>query len=339
MEASPAVHSALHQQVRRTIGRHNLCPSGTRVLVGLSGGSDSVGLLLLLRDLAESGTFALAGAAHFNHRARPAADQDEVFCRDLAAAAGVAYVRGEADVPALAIATGESFEACARRSRYAFLQQAAAEVGADRIAVGHTLDDQAETFLLKVARGAGSTGLGGVYPRRDDVIRPLLDVTREAVRAWLRERGQPWVEDETNADLGNPRNRVRHVVLPALDAAYGGPTRAQLAGAAELVREDGQFLDEMAAGRLQVLARRGPEGVSFDARALAGEPRAILRRLLLQVMREASGSREVGLAHVELALDVLRGEGRAADIPGGRWELRRGTLVLVATGRPPGVII
>ena len=250
-------------------------------------------------------------------------------------ATGVPFFRGEADVPALATATGESFEAAARKARYGFLRQTAAEAGADRIAVGHTLDDQAETFLLKAARGAGAAGLGGVYPRRDDVIRPLLDVTRASVRAWLLERGQTWIEDETNADLGNPRNHVRHVVLPALDAAYGGPTRAQLAGAAELAREDGQFLDELATGRLQVLARRSAEGVSFDAQILAGEPRAILRRLLLQVMREASGGREVGLAHVEPALDVLRGDSRGADIPGGRWELRTGTLVLFPQGDRP----
>jgi tRNA(Ile)-lysidine synthase len=333
------VHSALHQQVRRTIVRHDLCPPDTRVLVGLSGGSDSVGLLLLLRDLAGSGAFTLAGAAHFNHRARAAADRDEAFCRDLATRAGVTFFRGEANVPALAATSGESFEVVARRARYAFLRQAAAETGAARTAVGHTLDDQAETFLLKVARGAGASGLGGIYPRRDDLIRPLLDVTRESVRAWLRERGQAWIEDETNADLSNPRNRVRHVVLPALDAAYGGPTRAQLAGAAELVREDGQFLDELASRRLETLARRGSEGVGFEVRDLGGEPRAILRRLLLQVMREASGDREVGLVHVELALAVLRGESRAADIPGGRWELRGSTLVLIPTGRPPEVIL
>jgi tRNA(Ile)-lysidine synthase len=329
------VHSALHQQIRRTIGRYDLCPSGIRLLVGLSGGSDSVGLLLLLKELAGPGGFVLAGAAHFNHRARPAADRDEAFCRELAEAAGVPFFRGEADVPALAAASGQSFEAVARKARYAFLRLTAAEAGAGRIAVGHTIDDQAETFLLKLARGAGATGLGGVYPRRDEVIRPLLDVTRESVRVWLRERGQAWVEDETNADLGNPRNHVRHVVLPALDAAYGGPTRAQLAGAAELVREDGTFLDELATQRLQALAQRGPESVSFEARVLGGEPRAILRRLLLQVMREASGGREVGLAHVELALDVLRGERRAADIPGGRWELRRDTLVLLPQGDRP----
>jgi tRNA(Ile)-lysidine synthase len=329
------VHSALHQQVRRTIARYDLCPADIRLVVGVSGGSDSVGLLLVLRDLAETGGFCLAGAAHFNHRARPTANRDESFCRELAAAAGVPFFRGEADVPAVAAANGESFEASARKARYAFLRRTAAELGADRIAVGHTLDDQAETFLLKAARGAGATGLGGVYPRRDDVIRPLLDVTRESVRAWLRERGQTWVEDETNADLRNPRNHVRHVVLPALDEAYGGPTRAQLASAAELVREDGQFLDELAARRLEALARRGPDAVRFEASALAGEPRAILRRLLLQAMREVSGGREVGLAHVELALDVLRGHSRAADIPGGRWEFHDDTLVLFPQGDRP----
>src|SRR5262249_52271421 len=107
------------------------------------------------------------------------------------------------------------------------------------------------------------------------------------------------------------------------------------AGAAGLMREDGQFLDELGMQRLQALAQRGPEGVGFDARVLASEPRAILRRLLLQVMREASGGREVGLAHVELALDVLRGDSRGADIPGGRWELRSGTLVLFPQGDRP----
>jgi tRNA(Ile)-lysidine synthase len=335
VEAWYYVHSALHQQVRRTIGRYDLCPAGIRVLVGLSGGSDSVGLLLVLKDLAEAGGFGVVGAAHFNHRARPMADRDEAFCRELAVASGVPFFRAEADVPAVAAATGESFEAAARQARYAFLREAAAEAGAGRIAVGHTMDDQAETFLLKVARGAGTTGLGGVYPRRDDVVRPLLDVTRESVRAWLRERGQAWVEDETNADLGNPRNHVRHVVLPALDTAYGGPTRAQLAGAAELAREDGQFLDELATQRLQALARRGPDGVRFEARALASEPRALLRRLLLPVRREARGGRVVGLAHVELALDLLRGDSRGADIPGGRWELRGGTLVLFPQGDRP----
>ena len=327
------MNSALLQQVRRTIQRHELCPPGGRVLVGLSGGSDSVGLLLLLREIAEHGGFQLAGAAHFNHRSRADAARDELFCRDLTAALGVPFVRDAADVQLIADAEGTSFEDCARRLRYGFLQRAAQDLGADRVAVGHTRDDQAETFLLKLARGAGATGLGAVYPRRNQVVRPLLDVSREEIRRWLRDRGQPWVEDETNADLRNPRNRIRHRVLPELDHAYGGPTRAQLARAAELAREDGQWLDAQAAARLEELSRKGTDFLEFDAAALLVEPAPVRRRLLLQAMRSLADGREIGLEHVESALDVLRGERRGADVPGCRWELRRQDLVLYRQGR------
>jgi tRNA(Ile)-lysidine synthase len=325
---------ALLQQVRRTIQRHALCPPGGRVLVGVSGGSDSVGLLLLLKDLALGGEFHLAGAAHYNHGSRPSADRDEQFCRELTARLGVPFVCDGANVREVAAAEGTSFEDCARRLRYGFLQRAAQEVGADRIAVGHTRDDQAETFLLKLARGAGATGLGSVYPRRGDVIRPLLDVSRADLQSWLRARGQDWVDDETNADLSNPRNHIRHRVLPELDRAYGGPTRAQVARAAELAREDGQWMDEQAAVRLRALSVPGVNCLHFDASALLAEPVPLRRRLLLQAMRSMAGGREIGLEHVESALEVLRGERRGADVPGCRWELRRQDLVLYRQGRP-----
>lgn len=303
------------------------------MLVGLSGGPDSVGLLLLLRDIAAHGEFQLAGAAHFNHGSRASSDRDEQFCRELTKALGVPFVRDGANVTNVAAAEGTSFEDCARRLRYAFLHRTAQDLGADRVAVGHTRDDQAETFLLKLARGAGATGLGGVYPRRGEVIRPLLDLSREDIQQWLRECGQSWVEDETNADLRNPRNRIRHRVLPELDAAYGGPTRAQLARAAELAREDGQWLDAQAAARLEALGRKGPEGLEFDAVSLLVEPAPLRRRLLLQAMRSLADGREIGLEHVESALEVLRGERRGADVPGSRWELRRPNLVLYRQGR------
>ncbi|HEY6506766.1 MAG TPA: tRNA lysidine(34) synthetase TilS [Vicinamibacterales bacterium] len=327
------MHSGFHQQVRRTIARHAMLPTGARVLVGLSGGSDSVGLLLVLHELAEYGGFHVVGAGHFNHRARPTADRDEGFCRDLTASLGIAFVRDDADVVAAAAAEGQSFEECARRLRYAFLHRAARDLSADHIAVGHTRDDQAETFLLKLARGAGASGLGAVYPRRGGIVRPLLDVSREEIRVWLVAQRQGWVEDESNADLGNPRNRIRHRVLPELDAAYGGPTRAQLARAADLAREDGQWLDEQAAVRLAILARRGQDCVEFDASALLMEPAPLLRRLILQAMRQQAPGREIGLEHVELGLEVLRGERRGADVPGSRWELRRQTLVLFPQDR------
>ena len=220
--------NALLQQVRRTIRRHDLCPPGTRLLVALSGGSDSVALTFILRELAPNGGFSLAGLAHFNHRLRPTADRDEQFCRELASRIDLPLVVGGADVREYAAAERLGIEEAARRARYAFLHRCAADVGADRIAVGHTRDDQAETFLLKLMRGAGLTGLGGIYPRREAIVRPLLDTSRAELREYLNARAESWVDDESNSDLTNPRNRVRHRVIPELDAAYGGGDQCAL---------------------------------------------------------------------------------------------------------------
>jgi tRNA(Ile)-lysidine synthase len=326
---------ALLQQVRRTILRHALCPEGSRLLVGLSGGSDSVALLSALVELKKTSGFSVAGAAHFNHRLRDTAARDEAFCRNLAHDLGIPFMSEAADVAAYAGAERLSIEDAARRLRYDFLERAARGAGATHVAVGHTLDDQAETVLLKLMRGAGPSGLGGVYPKKGIVIRPLLDVSRDDLRAWLASIGQSWVEDETNADVSNPRNRVRHRVLPELDAAYGGSTRGAIARSAELAREDGQWLDELAAGRYSELVTVGQDCLEVDAVALLAEPAAMQRRVLLLAMRGRGGDREVGLEHVELALGVLRGHARAADVPGSRWELRGRNLVLY--DQSPGV--
>jgi tRNA(Ile)-lysidine synthase len=324
--------NALLQQVRRTVRRHALCPPGSRVVVGVSGGSDSVALARALIELSAALDIQLAALAHFNHRLRPAAVRDQEFCRDLAASLGVPFVADAADVAAYASTQGLSIEDAARRLRYDFLERTAARLPAERVAVGHTMDDQAETFLLKLMRGAGSTGLGGVYPQRGTVIRPLLDVSRDDLRGWLTSLGQAWVEDETNADLANPRNRLRHRVLPELDAAYGGPTRASIARAAELAREDGQWLDEQASTRYRALVRDGQDCLEMDVAALLAEPLPLRRRVLLLAMRARAGGREVGHDHVESALGVLRGYARAADVPGSRWELRGAVLVLYDQG-------
>jgi len=321
--------SALLQQIRRSIRRHNLLPSGSRVLIGLSGGSDSIALVLLLRELSRHGGFTVAGVAHLNHQIRPEAASDEAFCRDFAVRCGLPIVVESVDVPGYAAAQRLSLEDAARRVRYDFLGRAAGQVGADVIAVGHTEDDQAETFVLKLARGAGLTGLGAIYPRRDAVVRPLIDVARAELRAYLQERQESWVEDPTNADVGNPRNRVRHRVLPELDAAYGGPSRPGIARAAGLIREDAGWIDDQANGRYSSLCRPVAGGVEIDAAGLTAEPPAISRRVILRALRSVSGGREIGLDHIEVTLEVAFGRTAAADLPGSRLELRGGKLVLL----------
>ena len=321
--------TALLQQIRRSIRRHNLLPSGSRVLVGLSGGSDSVALTLLLQELSRHGGFVVAGLAHLNHQIRPDAAKDEAFCRQFATRCRLPIIVESVDVPGYAAAQRLSLEDAARRVRYDFLGRAAGQVGADVVAVGHTEDDQAETFILKLARGAGLTGLGAIYPRRDAVVRPLIDVARAELRDYLHQRGESWVEDDTNADLGNPRNRVRHRVLPELDEAYGGPSRPGIARAAGLIREDAGWIDEQANGRYSQLCTASGPGVEIDAVALTAEPAAIRRRVMLCALRSVSGGREIGLEHIETALEVAAGRTAAADLPGSRLELRRGKLVLI----------
>jgi tRNA(Ile)-lysidine synthase len=315
--------------VRRTVERHALWPRGSRLLIALSGGSDSVALTFLLRELAAAGELTIAALGHLNHRLRPTADRDERFCRELADRLGLPIRVGERDVAAVAAAERLSLEDAARRARYRFLEDVRGDVGAGWIAVGHTLDDQAETFVLKAARGAGLAGLGGIYPVRGKLVRPLIELSRAGLREYLAGLHETWVEDETNEDVVNPRNRVRHLVLPELDRAFGPASRRRIAQAAALAREDGRFLDELAHGRIADLVRELPNGVELDAQRLDEEPRPIARRILLRAMRDVSVEKEIGSRHVEMALDVLSWRSAAAEVPGARWELHGRKLVLV----------
>jgi tRNA(Ile)-lysidine synthase len=321
--------SALHQRVRRTIRRHGLIGAGGRVLVGLSGGSDSVALTRLLRDLSTHGDFEVVALAHFNHQLRPTAARDEDFCRQLAARLEMRFVSDSANVSAYAAEHRLSVEDAARRLRYAFLTGAATECGADTIAVGHTQDDQAETFLMKLMRGASLTGLAGIYPRRGTVVRPLLDASRAELREYLRSAGERWLDDETNTDLTNPRNRIRHRVLAELDATLGGPTRPNLARAAALAREDAEWLDELAGMHFREIVSNGGEHLELDRGRLTTLPRPLARRVIVRALRSVAGVREVNQEHVEGVLALAAGETGGIDVPGGRMEPRAGKLVLI----------
>ena len=321
--------SAIRDRVRRTILRHRLCPPGSRVLVGLSGGSDSVALTFLLLDVARHMEFEVTGLAHVHHQLRDTADRDEAFCRALASRLGLPILTPRVDVKAYAGDHRLSIEDAARLLRYERLEQAAAELGATRIAVGHTIDDQAETFMLKLVRGAGATGLGAIYPTRRHVIRPVLEVSRAELRAELDARGEAWVDDETNADMSNPRNRVRHEVLPHVERVLGLPARRAMARAAGLLAEDASWLDQLASERLSGLAAGTPAGLELDAEQLREMPLPLARRILLKALRSRADGKEVGLEHIQSVLDVLTGLSGGADVPGSRVELRGKKLVLL----------
>ena len=194
----------LIDRVRDTIRRHDLAPRGSRVIVAVSGGSDSVALSHLMMSLDRAGDLHVAAFAHFNHQLRADADRDERFCAGLAASLGRAFVADRGDVAMLARRERRSIEDAARHARYEFLERACVEADAGLIALGHTRDDQAETFLLRLLRGAGARGLAAMHPRRGPMIRPLIDCRRSELRDYLAEHRIAFVDDASNEDVSIP---------------------------------------------------------------------------------------------------------------------------------------
>ena len=311
----------LADRVRRTLRKHALAERGRRVVVALSGGPDSVALAHVLKELADTGEIALAGLAHLNHQLRAAAGDDEAFCRDLAARVALPIEIESADVRAIAVAEGASIEDAARHARYAFLERAADRLGADRIAVGHTRDDQAETFLLRVLRGAGPRGLASIYPRVGRVIRPFIDTTRAEVVEYLTAHGLAYCEDETNRDLANPRNRIRHDLIPYLRRHLSPDVVSVLAREAAIARDDAEWLEQKAieAERQCVLSHTGT--IELDAPALSLLHPAVARCVIRRALVSSAPARFVSFEHVDAVLDLVRHGARGGvDLAGQRVE-------------------
>lgn len=319
----------LLQRVRQFVRQHALFRADTRVIVALSGGSDSVALAFLMRDLAAGGEVRLAGIAHFNHQLREHASRDEDFSSSIAHSLNVPFAAGRADIAERARIERRSIEDAARRGRYEFLERARLDLGGDVVALGHTRDDQAETFLYRLIRGAGPRGLASIYPRHGTIVRPLLNCRREELRAYLAGQGVGYVEDETNADLAIPRNRIRAEILPLLADRFNPRIIDVLADEAELEREIWAWLESAAVQFEKGVGTPDPF-FEFDVARLNAAPPPLRRVVLWRAMTAAAGGRSVSFDHVRAALELLdeAGNGRAIDVPGHRLERVGSRLVL-----------
>ena len=310
---------------------------GETLLLGLSGGPDSVALLDALALLRGPRGFRLV-AAHLDHGLRAGSDADAAFCQRLCARLEVPLRTGSADVRGRAEREKGGLEQAARRERYAFLRRLAAEEQAAAIAVAHTRDDQAETLLLRLLRGAGSTGLGGMRPRRGLLLRPLLGVSREAVLAHLRDRTLPWLEDPSNADPAHRRNRVRHELLPYLESRFNPRARAALARAAALLADEAEHVRAEADALLRRIARVDAGTLVLRRSGLAQAPAAVARAAIRQALRRAGGLARVGAIHVERVRRLARRPepaGRRLCLPGHRQALFSRDEVRFEGSAPP----
>jgi tRNA(Ile)-lysidine synthase len=277
---------SLEAEVLETLERYALLHGVRRVVVAVSGGADSTALIHVLAALRAELSVDLH-AAHLDHGWRVEAAADRAAVTTMAERLGVPLTCGVA--PLGRPTGGGGREARARAARSAFLEQVARDLGAERIATGHTRDDQAETVLLRLLRGAGSRGLAGIPPARLPYIRPLIATRRATILAWLRAQGIAWQEDRTNADLSLTRNRVRLDLLPRLEAGFGPGVTERIAGLADLLRDDEECLDRTALEAFADLASRGSAGMALDRPGLAARPAAIRRRVLRHACREVRG--------------------------------------------------
>src|SRR5207249_162328 len=235
----------LLERVERTIRRHAMLAGGESVLVAVSGGADSVALLHVLATLAPAWGLRLH-ALHVDHGLRADSARDAEFVRRLGERLGIPV-----DVATVTVERRGSLEAAARAARYAALTACADRVGAARIALGHTADDQAETVLMRVLQGTGMRGLAGIPPVRDRIIRPLIECRRADVVAGLHRAGLEWIEDPSNQDPKFLRNRIRHELLPWLTASYGPEMPDALVRVATAARATIRALDRSAAAELE----------------------------------------------------------------------------------------
>jgi len=352
----------LAERLLKTIRKQELVRAGDLLAIAVSGGADSVALLSLLLELkGELG--AVLSVAHVNHKLRgQESDEDERFVAQLAAQHGIEFFVCEAPAAASADASvdapGAGVEAKARELRYGFFRRLARECRVTKIATAHTLDDQAETVLLRIFRGTGIRGLAGIHPRlvfkdggrpAGEVVRPFLGFRREELRQFLREQGLNWREDASNLDTAFLRNRVRHRLLPLIKDEFGESAIEHLAELAEIARaeaEDEHSRDARKGERPLVRVERlaDPQDtavarsrLSIEIAPLLALPLAAQRRVIVGMIdSEAAGS--VSFPLVEEILELLRAEpGKLVELPGGyRVKRTRDHLCLESSDKGEG---
>jgi tRNA(Ile)-lysidine synthase len=317
-------------RVLESIRRYQLLEGGDRVIVALSGGPDSVALLLALKELEESLSLQVS-AAHMNHLLRgEESDEDERFVCRLCQQAGVPIEVQRMDTQQEVERSGENLQSCARRLRYQFFFQLALSENC-RVATGHTLNDQAETFLMKLIRGAGPAGLSGIapvrvirfgrgpQPRGVRVVRPLLELSRPEILTYLKETKRSYREDRSNQDLSYHRNWVRHQLIPLVENKLNPSLIETLSRSSELFKEIEEYLLAHGKEAFEQCRIRQEGEIRIRIEELKRFPAIIQKQVVRQgVVREKGDLHDITLKHIADVLELCAaGSGREIHLPGG----------------------
>jgi tRNA(Ile)-lysidine synthase len=335
------MRTPLEQRVLESMRQSRTILPGSRVGVAVSGGADSVALLRILESLANELGITLL-VAHLNHSLRGAESEvDAAFVEKLAKESGLQFVQRVEDVGSEAEREGWNLEDAGRRLRRRFFDGLVAEGRADRIAVAHTADDQAETVLAQVMRGTGLAGLAGIYPVAEPVVRPLLEVRRQDLREYLRAIQQDWREDATNGDTRRMRARIRKDLLPLIERDFSPAIVGHLSELARFAREEEEFWNTLVEERFQTVARNVHEELRIAAADLLtplriqdgsdapcntpgpqcetkAPARTVTERLIRRLYEGVRGDRrELSAQHVEQVIDLAGNlqSGRAVVLP------------------------
>lgn len=325
--------------VKRTVAEFQMFAGGDAVLVGVSGGPDSMALLSILNELAPEYALKLA-VAHLNHSLRPEADAEAAFVLSTAHRLDLACHSEKRDVYAYRRGLRLSIEEAARKMRYAFFDAVADRHGYGKIALGHHTDDNAESVLMYLVRGSGPAGFAGIPPVREGrIVRPLMGLTRRDIIEYLEAAGLGFVCDRTNRDKRFIRNRIRHHLLPLLRKSYNPRITEALNRLAAIQRDEQTWLDGLAAIFYRdVLLCADAQKIRLSIPGLRALPKAARRRVLRIATAEAGGDlRRVFFSHIEAALRLIDADRQCGelDFPGGLKVGRTGYALTLSVGRRP----
>lgn len=295
------------EKIKNTNQKYGLIARGDKIIVGVSGGPDSVALLDILFLLQQELNISLY-VAHLNHGFRPEALEEAQYVKMLAQKYGLGCTIRDFNVPAFIQGKGLSIQEGAREIRYSFFQEVAREVNANKIAVGHHADDQAETVLSNFLRGSGLKGLGGIAPQRANIIRPLIELKRQEIEDYCLKRELKTYLDASNLKTIYRRNKIRLELIPFLEKEYNPQLRQGLANMAEVLRDEDSFLSERVTLTWNELIREAdPEKLDFELSGFNSISRAIQRRIISKAWATlAQSSFGLSWEHVERSLLLIQ---------------------------------